>query len=183
MARRLRRYRRRPQNTVWQPWRYHAELTLPANTNVNNKFLGAIYPGVVESDTSVDSFDDAHILERIRGAVLHNANGGVGDSVVLLNTGIFVVPKVLADKLTDTDMPNLFHSDDGEDYPLYQSHICGTQGGAPSSNIDQIDNKAKRRLSPGDILAVTISWQRVDGSGTVKIQLALNFRILWKLLT
>ena len=157
-------------------------MTLDASTNANIK-IAQLFPQVAASDDpTVRPLTTQVNLERIHGHCLHNLiTSAGGDDSVGLNLGMFKVPVEVGDGLDSTDMPDLFKSGDGEDFPLFMSMICGVRGGEPSENFNVIDNKSKRRLDPGDSLMITVSYQN-GSTNAYKVRFHINMRLLWKLL-
>ena len=175
---------RQRENTVWQPTRIFKQETGINDSNVRNRLLLNLTPGVQQDSTSatIEEFDSQHVLERVRGDFLHVAEGANAGAILHVCMAAFVVPRQVGKNLADADMPNLFASGDGEDYPIFINCVCGDGPTEPSTNIHMLDGKSKRRLDPGSNLVFSASFQRVDGNVSVTLNLALNLRILWKLL-
>lgn len=174
-------------NTVWQPaYISKDEMNIAAQTE-KSIYLGTVLPGVYDPNANpaaIDPFDNQHTLQRLRGVCLHEVYGNSGqDSLVHVNTAAFKVPVAVAGHITsDADMPNLFQSGDGEDYPYFMSHVCGTGRSSPTSNVDAIDNKAKRRFDPGDALVFSASYYNSSTETTLDLYIGLNLRFLWSLI-
>lgn len=177
--RRSSRPKRRQHNTVWQPQTYAEEIAnLPSKTG-QNRFLFTLTPGV-STGNIVDPFDDQHVLERIRGTFFHDVKGSTGyGGAVLLNLAAFKVPAAVSKSISNADMPNLFESGAGEDFPLFYNCVCGT---LITDNVSLIEGKSKRRFDPGDVLVFCISYYNSDTATTLDMSIGLNLRILWKLL-
>lgn len=185
MARHYRRrsYRRHRANTTWQPKDFYKSVQNIADNDWHNVYLGSLTPGIQSNDGStVDPFDNQHVLERARGVFLHTGTGVSSDSVINLYVAAFKVPHIFASKITDADMPDLRAAEDGEDYPLFVSCVCGTGRTEPTQNLDMIDSKAKRRFDPGDALCFSMTYKKYLGPSTTDLTVSLNLRILWKLL-
>ena len=189
MARNYRRRnysRRRRENTVWQPYIQTWDQQNIPSKSFQHKLIDVVYPGIAKTGrTEDDYFEDQHVLERIRGTCLHNVDSGGGQTgqLVAVNMALFKVPAQLTESLSDADMPDLFKSGDGEDYPLFMSMICGVGADEPTSNLDVVDNKSKRKLDVGDAFALCLSYYNASTSTSLDLRIMLNLRFLWKLLT
>lgn len=179
--RRYRSRRHRRQNTVWQPFKItHTKANIPQG--YSSSYIGTLYPGVLNRAGTLDPFEDQHTLQRIRGQIFHQAsstNTTYGE-VMPVNVAMFKVPAAVgASGLTDADMPNLFQSGSGEDFPFYMACLCGD---SVETRTEVVDNRAKRRMDPGDSFVFSASYDS-SGQGTqVDITISINFRLLWSLL-
>lgn len=175
------RRHRRPQNTIWQSMNHSSILTIPAGAE------GSVVSGVLEHNqpgTGVGddfrAFDDQHVLERIRGTMCHNAGGQESTTVTdwfsFSLGGIKVPTGMSADEL------NLFDNLDADDYFFRMDAVCnaGTRDAMP--NWHEVDSKSKRRFEVGDKIAWLWSLIRPGmDTRSMTIDLAFNFRVLWKL--
>ena len=188
MARR--RFSRRPYGRTkprytWQRW----FLDAVDRDNVGNAqediLLSTLVPGLDNGQT-IQPFDSPSVLERIRGQVAHQFAGSATNKnpFVPFSMAMFIVPAEVARNFTtssDVDFPNLFDNSDGDDYPLYMSHLCD------ASNVDSVppshmvDVKAKRRVEVGSSLVMTASFKIPTALGAgVDVNLGFNLSILWK---
>ena len=193
MARYHRRYRRKRQNTLWQPERVNRTWSSFNSSSRTHGLLQVIHPEMqfpAEGGSGIQPFANQYTLERIRGDFLHTVDDA-SDAILYMNIAAWKVNRHLADEISaqsaqadkDKFMPDLFDTGDGEDYPLYINCICGASDASPTSNIHMIDNKSRRRFDPGDALVLSTTFQRAFGTTLSNIYVALNLRILWKLIT
>lgn len=184
MARQRRSYRRnRPRmNYVWQPMVENTIITVPESTAQGTVVKGVfrtVIPGI-GFETEVKAFDSDHVLERIRGAMAHNAIGQESASVT--DWLPFSVAAIRVPNGMTAGALNLFDSSEGDDFAFRMDAVCnaGTQQATP--NWHEVDSKAKRRFEVGDSLAFL--WALVaPGTDTraFTVEFAMNLRVLWKL--
>lgn len=182
MAYKRRGRRRERHNTTWQPWAaYQAYSDVDATPK--SKLFGLLEPSIetTKPDGSVDYdyFDNQHMLERIRGICVHQGPSSGNDELVFVNIAAAKVPRLIATKLADADMPNLFHSGDGEDFPFFMSCSCGQIG--PDRNWNEVDVKSKRKFDPGDALIFSVTYYSPTAPVTRPLHISLNLRLLWRL--
>lgn len=186
MARRRyyrRGYRRSKASMVWVPYSRVDDFTLTSNTYCREDWP-AFKPGMT-SGTSGDTehFDQDVILERIRGTIVHNGTGGVtNDNLFPFWSALLIAPANLLDKASGDELPDLRYNEDGDNYPFFDSSVCDV--GSSSANVPTahvIDSKAKRRINVGDALKFFFGAMAPSFSGSAKIQLALNVRLLFRL--
>ena len=173
------------KNTVWQPYRVHKVIDNLVSQTETTFFMGTVTPSVVELDGSVDPFDNQHTLERIRGQAAHVVEGSNSTSsdIVAVNLAAFRIPAEVADNVrTNAEMPNLWRSGAGENYPFFMSCLCGTNAVELTDNVENVDSKAKRRFDPGDILVISGSYFNNGTNTTLDLHLSLNLRFLWSLI-
>ena len=188
MGRRRRRYRvpRRNRNLSWQSTYGWKEITFPTSVGVHNFYLEEFHPGVTpEGGGNPENFENEHVLERVRGSLVHDIIGAESpsnDDVVQFVMAAFILPVEFGGTLADADMPNLFSNGDGDDYPLYEMGYCRPYGAGVAIQ-HPVDSKAKRRLHVGSRVVTCCSTivNKAINTGSPKIQLAWNLRWLWKL--
>jgi len=173
-------------NTTWQPYQKTLNLTdIPAG---NNTYLfGTMTPGV-GAQGSIDPFDDDHVLERIRGRCAHALDfGSVTNEdrywpVVMAG---LKVPAEFVDGLSigRSTTLDVWNTEKGEDYFFWCSGLCNPQDTTNGDNLanEMIDNKAKRRFNSGDAIAWLLGVANPTNITTIDINVAMNFRLLWKL--
>lgn len=171
----------------WQRWNRYANYS-NIGTGDSNIFFGSIDPKLDGTPATEQPFDSPSTLMRVRGMIAHM---GTGETTTSKNTffplsvAMFIVPAKLAAAIASTNdpeylLPNLFLNRDGDDYPLYFSHLCDAAGDRiPPGHM--VDVKAKRRVEAGSSLVMTGSAHIPTSFGTgVDIGLAWNLSILWK---
>lgn len=171
---------------VWQPIFFTKRLVNVDNGVIVNTHLGDVRAGVITdaSNNTIQRFDQDVILERFRGNFFHDASGEAQNPPefpVPVLIGAQILPRELETHATDDDMPNLFQSGDGDDYPIYMMCHCDASGGFQPLS-DDIDSKAKRKLPVGDFLRFSVSFFVNPSLGTnVDLSLSLLGRTLWQL--
>ena len=181
---RRRRYRRKSQNLIWQPVQLKGNWGMKSNT-VSNTVLGTVTPGRTTKATgqayNSTPFDEDAILERIRGTIHHEGSGALSGSHNIIPV-TFAAVKIPAGLGGDNDI-DLFATSDGDDFPLYVSHVCDVGTGTSTTlNEHNVDSKAKRKFHVGDVLKFFASALMDTFSGTgPKIEFCINLRILWRL--
>jgi len=185
MARQTRRryHRRTPQNLTWQPAYVMTRLVIPAGTAgaTMNGVFAYTSPGTVAKDGTIDAFDDTHVLERIRGAVAHDANGIASTNTNEWFAMILAAAKIPKGLDVPSDGLDLFASEEIEDVAFRLDTVCNAgnaQNAVPTWH--PLDSKAKRRLEVGDRLAWLWSLIRPTAS-TFNVDICMNMRLLWKL--
>jgi len=152
--------------------------------------LGSLSPGIdtIDDTTNVvttDHFDYPVVMERMRGQIFHAMDNGGNQSnfpsdPVPFSVAMFIVPSELARAIDDADMPNLFANADGDNYPLYFSHMCDARGSSIPP-LDLVDVKSKRVVDVGSQLVIGATAKIPSAFGTsVDLQFALNLSILWR---
>jgi len=181
--RRRRSFRPRSKsNYTWQVWEGSGTDMIPANS-VASFALSNIGLGIDVSDTEFDAFDHQVTLERIRGYVVHEAEGDTPSttSIVPVSIGMFAVPAEVASGIADMDTPNLFLNGEGDDYPFMHNSICDAASTVLYPNLHPVDVKARRRYDVGTQLVMAATARNRDTSRTVTLTSVWNFRLLWKL--
>lgn len=180
---RRRSHRRKPQNVVWQRVTDYASLVFnnkEAGEWTTGSFLTNITPGVGLHDSRIEPFDDQMILERARGHIAHvtEATGSnTGNDILPFSIGFLKVPV----EFTVNSDNNIMDTSDGDDFFIFGNHVCGEP---ISVNVDRVDNKAKRRFEPGDVIKVLWAVQTpvaLTGSNQIVIRVVYNLSFLWKL--
>ena len=189
MARYRRNYRysrpRVKRNTIWQPYETRIKTGALADNSTGFFDLGTIVPGVQsDADSAVQPFDNEVIMERVRGHCGHRgeSTGATQPSKPSLICPVIVgvkLPAHLNKSLSLEDLGDPYYNLDGEDFPIYMSHVCDVDHD-PQPEIDPVDIKAKRKFDVGDVLR--LYGRYFNGTGqTTSLELALNLRFLWKL--
>lgn len=171
-------------NTVWQPVYYRKILNDMPSRVQTPFYIGTLIPGVLgDGSTNVDAFDNQHTLQRIRGQCVHQVEPATSaEGIVPVNLAAFRVPAEIGFNVqSDADMPNLWESGAGENYPYFESVLCGYGDSQPSQNIHEIDNRSKRKMDPGDVLVLSGTYYNDGTATTLDLHLALNLRFLWGL--
>jgi len=192
-----RRYRRsytrpaRNRDYVWQ----RVQIPYKYETNVGNNYvsylLEQVSPGVVDiNDTTnaitVDHFDYPIVLERTRGQLFHGAKGAdstvYGNGIFPVAVAAFVVPVEIGRALTDADMPNLFATEQGDNYPIFFSHLC--DAGTDEESVPpfhEVDVKAKRTIDVGGSLVISTTAKVPSAfGGNVDLTFGGNLSFLWR---
>jgi len=184
-TRRRSHYRRKPQNVVWQRAADAFTIDVPPGTPegwLTGFYSNNITPGIGLHDDHIDEFDDQHVLERVRGHVLHNAHGESIDLSLPISFAMLKVPI----EFTVNSNANTMDTQKGDDYFLFQNGLCGLGDARPTTNVDLIDNKAKRRFDPGDVIKILWSLflpRAVAVNQDIKVEIGFNLSFLWKLRT
>jgi len=187
MAHYKRSYRsKRKTNTIWQPWTHSETVQIPAGSDAHSQINVAhaiVTPGR-NSYGNDEAFDEQVRLERIRGMCLHDANGSSNDYTIYATMALVKVPAGLILPTESDSLPDLFANDDGEDYPFYVNALCGTGDRTPADNYHDVDNKAKRRVDPGDVFYMIGSYKRDKASQVtaINVDIAFSLRFLWALI-
>ena len=177
--RRYRRTYRRQRNAyTWQSWKFNKSYTVDADST-DHHIVATLNPGVGEPG-SERLFDAPHVLERIRGQLVH-AGSGAGSTILYASLGITVMPIDAIQALNnaaDADKPDIEDNTKGDDYLFYDSALCGSP---VSVNTRQVDNKARRRVDVGHGLILLAKLENLHSSQNGAVGVAGNFRLLWKL--
>ena len=151
MPRYRRHYRRsrKPHNLVWQPVQLIGNFDMVAN-GVANTTAGTLTPGRTTKASgraySSSPFGEDCVLERIRGTIHHEGSGSVSETERVIPV-TFAAVKIPAGLGADNDI-DLFSTSDGDDFPLYLSHVCDIgQGTSSTLNEHQVDSKSKRKFT------------------------------------
>lgn len=182
MARRrnYRRSNRRRRNTTWQ-CEDHVTFEHTLGDDWQNLLFKTTVPGI-DSEDGTDPFDHAVTLERVRGSIVHDLDGVANDAnrYMPFYFGAFIVPAEVGKQLTVEDLPDLRRNSEGEDFPIFYSHICAPTSEAPPI-FHEIDVKAKRRLEVGSrvVLCGTIRNTHEGVTPNPKLNVAFNLRYLW----
>jgi len=174
-SRRSHNQRRRPQNTTWQAVHYVKQFAnIPAGRT--NWLIDNLEPQGGGND-----FTDQVVFERMRGVVCHIMKG-TGTTVspsVPITFAMFFLPAEVKN-VGDADLPDLFESGEGDDYPVFHTSACNDRETLIPS-IHVLDFKARRVVDPGSRMVFCASTDNTTGNLALDVDLTLNARILWKL--
>ena len=183
MARYRRSYRprRRSANYTWQAEWNNTRISLEGAADA---VISGVHfhtqPGLGPGGAAQvpEPFTDSHVLERIRGAMTHNADTSLspsGNAWFPFTVAAVKVPKGMSATAID-----LFNNADGEDFLYCHNVVCRADYADSTPNWHEVDSKAKRVFEVGDQIAWIYSAIK-PVSGTVNIDFCVNLRLLWKL--
>jgi len=174
--------RKTDYNYVWQAMPFSENLSIPAGTegSVHNGVITDFRPGIGSADSDADAFKDDHVLERIRGSMAHN--GYVQTAPLPTDQSWF--PFTMAALKIPTGFAaqdiDLFDNSEGDDFAFRMDAVCNVARTDAIPNWHPMDSKAKRRFSVGDTLSWIYSLVRPI-SGSFRVEISVNARVLWKL--
>lgn len=168
---------RSAQNTVWQSLTHQARLTVDASA-VNDTINGVLFETV--PSVGGDTFEDEHILERIRGAMCHNGDQGSGFNNTWFPFSLAMVKVPAGLTIQNSDAWSLFDNSKADDYIFRVDHVCDASLNNAAPNWHLVDSKAKRKFAVGD--RIVCLWSVIAPTTTeFVIDVAVNMRVLWKL--
>lgn len=172
---------------VWQPFTQSKELQVTGGVTEGTSYSGLLQeqiPGTGKS-TSFERFNNDHTLQRIRGAMSHNALSAPAPTGKTTWFPFSVAAIKVPEGLTiSADGLDLFDTEQANDFIYRMDAVCnaGTTSTVATPNWHEIDSKRKSSFKVGDALAWL--WSFVSPftiSSTFQIDVALNSRLLWKL--
>lgn len=188
--RRNSRRRREPMNTEWQPIcaKYGVQIAAGTLDTVVNGILNP--PGLVNDSgwlpgigypqhSGVDTFDDQHILERIRGSMCHNGIIGVQPTEETLWFPFSIAAIRIPNGMAVSEL-NLFDNSDADDFFFRMDAVCNISRSDAIPNWHEVDSKSKRRFEVGDKFAMLYSLLRPTDSAFT-LDVTFNLRFLWRL--
>jgi len=171
--RRSSRRRSTPQKVSWYGARHSLSIEdVPDAPQYVNRLIGVLdTTGFVEHECT---------LERTRGSVF-----GVTTNTAIMQMVVAgaVIPKALADAITadGTHVPDLWDSQAGDDYFMYETFACVDPNATNYWNGRMIDSKAKRRVEVGSSIVYYVTATEI-GPASVRdnLTIGLNVRHLFK---